>query len=131
MAVSRRWWDKTAKRSCVSQSCPDLALRSPHKIVFEAKYFNDGGVEAAKTALVTGIYQSFYYLGLPSVAEDKHHAAWDYDFSCFLIYDGSENASVLSAWSDVGGGVDIRKDVKDGCWNGANIFVMVLRGNDD
>lgn len=129
-AISQRWWDKTGQKSCISQSCPDLALRRPHKIVFEAKYFRDGGVEAARTALVTGIYQSFYYLALPySVAMDERHAAWDYDFACFMIYDGSENASVVSAWSDVGGDVDVRKDVKDGCWAGANIYVMVLRGN--
>ena len=125
MSVSRHWWDKSAD-SCVSQSCPDLALRvpCPHKIVFEAKYFRNGGIEAAKTALVTGIYQSFYYGGLPRADEDARHAAWDYDFSCFLIYDGTDKGSVLSAWNDV------REDVSQGCWTGANIYVMVLRGKE-
>lgn len=122
-SVAGRWWDKATK-SCVSQSCPDLALRSPcpYTTLFEAKYFPKGGAEAAKTALVTGIYQSFYYRGLPHVEKDKRYAAWDYDFSCFLICDSTDKGSVFSAWDDV------RSDISRGCWEGGNIYVMVLRG---
>ena len=44
-SVVARWWRSKLPKSPVSQSCPDLALRAPcpHKVVFEAKYFRNGG----------------------------------------------------------------------------------------
>jgi len=120
-SVVAQWWHDSAK-SPVSQSCPDLALRGPcpYRIVFEAKYFRDGGIDAARTALATGIYQCFFYLGLPRHVGTNTHAGWDYDFACFLIFDATDAGSVVSAWRDV------RSEVRDGCWEGANIYVMVL-----
>ena len=120
-SVVAQWWHKSAK-SPVSQSCPDLALRAPclYRAVFEAKYFRDGGINAARTALAAGIYQCFFYLGLPRHNGTNKHAAWDYDFACFLIFDATDAGSVASAWRDV------RSEVRNGCWEGANIYVMVL-----
>jgi len=120
-SVVTQWWGKSAK-SPISQSCPDLAFRDPcpYRVVFEAKYFRTEGVKAAKTALATGIYQCFFYLGLPRHEETKKHAAWNYDFACLLIFDATEGGSVCSAWRDV------HPDINRGCWEGANIYVMVL-----
>ncbi len=120
-SVVAQWWHKSDK-SPVSQSCPDLALRvpCPYRVVFEAKYFKEGGIEAARTALAAGIYQCFFYLGLPLHNATNKHPAWDYDFACFLIFDATDAGSVASAWRDV------RPEVSNGCWQGANIYVMVL-----
>lgn len=106
----------------VSQSCPDLALRSPcpHKIVFEGKYFREGGLKAARSSLVRDIYQCFFYLGLPRVAADSKHAAWDYDYASLLAFDASPEGALLAAWQK------ISEHVRDSLWEGANIFVMVL-----
>lgn len=120
-SVVAQWWHKSAK-STVSQSCPDLALRSPcsYKIVFEAKYLPEGGIDAARTALAAGIYQCFFYLGLPRHSETNKHVAWDYDFACFLIFDATDDGSVASAWKS------IRNEVNKWLWEGANIYVMAL-----
>lgn len=120
-SIIRRWWNPSTK-SGVHQSCPDIALRSPcpFKTVFEGKYFTRGGVDAAKTEIVAGIYQCFYYLALPRTEQTRERAGWDYDFACFLIYDATESGSVLTAWNHV------KQEVSEGCWEGANIFVMIL-----
>ena len=77
--VVKSWWNKS-KESPVSQACPDLAICFPHTVVFEAKYFRKGGIDAARSELVRGIYQCFYYRGLPAVSGTKKHAAWGYDY---------------------------------------------------
>ena len=104
------------------QACPDMALRSPYKIVIEGKYFRKGGKQAAETALVTGIYECFFYRGLVNLPETKRYAAWDYDYACLLAYDATETASLFEAWR----GID--ESVKQGFWEGGGIYVMVLRG---
>lgn len=109
--IAKSWWS-SSKESPLCNACPDFALSSPcpYKVVGETKYFWKGGIEAAKTELVRGIYQCFYYRGLP----------WDYEYACLLAYDASDNGSLTEAWRTV----DPR--VKAACWNSANIFVMVL-----
>lgn len=92
----------------------------PYAVVGETKYFRKGSVEAAKTELVRGVFQCFYYRGLPSVPETKNRPAWDYDYACLLAYDASESGSLVKAWEAVD------PNVKVACWDGANIFVMVL-----
>lgn len=129
-SVVKLWWPKAktdargpaSTRSPVSQSCPDFSFRDPcpYKVVFEAKLFRKGGIEAAKTTLVGAIYECFHYLGLPTIPESKKHAAWDYDYACLLAYDASENCTLINAW----GKVDER--VAKGCWNPANVYIMVL-----
>ena len=113
----------------LKQSCPDFAFRNPFpfKVVFEGKYFGDGGPARAQHELVTNIYQAFFYRGLPFVAArtsgQKVAPAWDYDFACLLAYDASRDGTLRDAW----GGLS--PDVKRGFWEGANVYVMVLRGN--
>jgi hypothetical protein len=121
--VIKQWKDEMPG-SPVIKSCPDMALRSPfpHKIVFEGKYFKRGGIQAAETDLAKDIYQAFFYLGLSYLPETKTHSAWDYEYACLLAYDATEEGSLLKAW----GGFDPR--VKKGCWEAANIYVMILRG---
>jgi len=106
----------------VAQSCPDMALRfpCPHKAVIEGKYFREGGHEVAASALVAGIYQSVFYLGLPRIPADKKRPAWDYDFACFLACDATDDGTLLRAWDE------IHKKVREALWDGANTFVMIL-----
>lgn len=115
------WWGDGEKKP-FAQSCPDWAFRSPceHKVVFEAKLFREGGLEAAKTELVKGIYQCFYYRGQPKVLETGKHSGWDYDYACLVAYDASVSGSLVKAWESVAD--KVRKD----CWEASNIFVMVL-----
>lgn len=112
------------KRGELGYSCPDMALRSPcpHKVVIEGKYFPRGGLQAAETALATGIYQAFFYRSLPTVLETSKHAAWDYDYACLLLYDATEEGALLKVWAS------LDKKVRKSCWEGANTYVMILRG---
>ena len=118
-------WKGNAAGNPVVQSCPDLALRSPcpFKVVIEGKYFPKGGIAAAETSLATDIYQAFFYLGLSNIPETKTHPAWDYDYSLLLAYDATPDGTLKMAWES------LDREVKKGCWEGANIYVMVLRGS--
>jgi hypothetical protein len=108
--IAESWWN-SSNESAVRKACPDFALRLPYKVVGETKYFRERGIEAAKTELVKGIYQCFFYRGLP----------WDYEYACFLAYDASGKGSLAKAWGEKG----VAK-VREACWEGANIFVMIL-----
>lgn len=118
--IVQSWWNGSGES--IQNACPDFALHapSPYTVVGEAKYFRKGGVEAAKTELVRGVFQCFYYRGLPRIPGNKSRPAWDYDYACLLAYDASENGSLVKAWEAVD------PKVKVACWEGANIFVMVL-----
>jgi|GEM_PF-986327 len=118
-------WRGNGPGAAVVQSCPDIALRNPfpHRVLLEGKFFAKGGIQAAETALVTGIYQSFFYLGLPTIAERPNHPAWDYDYACFLAYDATDEGTLLQSWQS------LDPKVKRGCWEGANLYVMILRGS--
>jgi hypothetical protein len=111
-------------KSGLARSCPDLALRepAPHRVVFEAKYFRQGGPPTAESELVKGIYQAFFYRGLPTLIEKPPRPGWSYDYACLLMCDGSRDGNVVKAWTSL----DPR--VRTACWEGANIYVMVLRG---
>jgi hypothetical protein len=106
-------------------SCPDMALRAPvrHRTVFEAKYHNNNSTAIAEAELVKNIYQAFWYLGLPRLAETSTHAAWDYEFACVLVYDATRDAVMLRAWES------LPSKVRAACWSGANVYVMILRGS--
>jgi hypothetical protein len=108
----------------LTQSSPDICAREPFpfKTVFEVKYFEKGGRDKAVTELVTSIYQAFFYLGLPYVPSRNSSPAWDYEFACMLAGDASEEGSLQRAWEA------IPSAVKKGFWEGANIFVMIVRG---
>jgi hypothetical protein len=117
-------WKGQSNISPVTQSCPDMALRPPcpYTVVIEGKYFQQGGVYAAERALVKDIYQAFFYLGLARLPATATHPAWDYQYSCFLAYDATEEGSLLNAW------LSLAPAVRHACWQGANIYVMILRG---
>jgi hypothetical protein len=118
--IVRRWKGANA----LGQSCPDLALRAPFPFhtVFEGKYFARGKLAAAETALATDIYQAFFYRGLAKLAATKTHPAWDYDYACVLAYDGTQDGALAQAWDG------LRSKIGKGCWEGAGIYVMILRG---
>lgn len=120
-SVVNLWWDEKQKFP-MAQSCPDWAFRSPcpYRVVFEAKLFRSGGIDVAKTELVRAIYQCMFYRGQPPVPQTETHPEWNYEFACLLAYDASPGQALVKAWESV------RKEVRDGCWDSANIFVMVL-----
>lgn len=107
------------------QSCPDLALRDPYKIVIEGKYFHDGGPETARRALVHDLYECFFYRGLSKVKDQrKGHADWDYDYACLITYDATAGGSYKKAWTD------LPDEVRRGFWEGANLYIIILGGKE-
>ena len=122
--VMDTWRGRTARNSLARNCCPDLALRGPGPIraVFEAKYHGAHGVGTAETALVESIYQAFFYLALPHLEQTKTHAAWNYEYACVLAYDASADRAMSQAWQS------LSTEVKDACWTGANVYVMILGG---
>jgi hypothetical protein len=119
--IMRKWEGNIG--SPLTQACPDFALRNPfaYKIVFEGKYFEQGNPSTAARDLVTNIYQAFYYRSLPYVAAKKSMVPWDYDYACLLAYDASPEGTLSAAWNN------LANPVRDGFWNGANVYVMILR----
>ncbi len=118
-SVVQRW--KSDKVTV--KSYPDLALRAPcpYQTVFEGKYFSRGGLTAAEAALATNIYQAFFYR-LAGIPETPRRHAWDYDYACVLAYDATPGGSMLQDWDG------LRPRIGKGCWDGAGIYVMILRG---
>lgn len=122
-SIYRQWTNKDQNYG-LAQSCPDFALGKPfpHSIVFEGKYFASGSQAYAAKQLVTDIYQAFFYRGLPRVEATKRgHPEFDYDYSCLLAYDASPGGTLLGAWDA------LDRKVKKSFWDGANIYVMILR----
>jgi hypothetical protein len=120
-SIYSRWANDSGKFALV-QSCPDFALQSPfpHKIVFEGKYFSRGSLKFARQELAVNIYQAFFYRGLPPVPDNGKGRAWDYEYACLLAYDASPDSTLKRAWHE------IPAAVRNGFWDGANIYVMVL-----
>jgi hypothetical protein len=121
-AIMQQWM--SGHSNALTQSCPDFATREPFplKIVFEGKYFEKGGPGRAATELVSSIYQAFFYRGLPYDSSRKNGPAWDYEFACMLAGDLSQEGSLQRAWEAV------PNEVKGGFWEGASIYVMIVRG---
>lgn len=121
--IYQKWMKKTA-RLPLTQSCPDFALRppAPHKVVFESKYFAGGSSNKAARDLVEDLYQAFFYRALPPT--DNHQKRpWDYDYGCLFAFDASIDGAFRDAWEA------LDQDVKDGFWDGANVYVMMLSGS--
>jgi hypothetical protein len=119
-----RQWKDPKRNYGLTQSAPDFALQKPfpHSIVFEGKYFSSGKPDFAARQLVTDLYQAFFYRGLPKVNPTKRgHPAWDYDYACLLAFDASPNGTLATAWNT------LETKVKNSFWEGANIYVMILR----
>ncbi len=120
--VMKRWRGEM-RQAKVQQPCPDFALRSPfpHKIIFEGKYFQKGGITAGETHLVETSYQAFFYGAQTPAGENSSGVPWDYDYSCLFACDASNEAGLISAWNSLDG------DLQNSFWEGANIYIMVLR----
>jgi hypothetical protein len=93
------------------------------------KYFEAGSAAKAKTELVACTYQAFYYRALPYVppkkaSSQKYSPAWNYDFACLLLCDASKDGSMKAVWNT------LTPEVRRGFWDGANVYVMILRGSD-
>lgn len=118
-----RQWMKPEKGDGLTQSCPDFALRTPfpHSIVFEGKYFRSGSRAYASKDLVADLYQAFFYRGLPKTETKKGRPGWDYDYACLLAFDASRDGTLRAAWDD------LNLTVRRSFWEGANIYVMILR----
>jgi hypothetical protein len=111
------WWK--AQKGLYA-SCPDFALRAPHKIVFEGKLFTGGSLKAAKSCLVHGIYECAFYRGLPTLLVSEDGDATGYDFGCLFVYDASPMHSVSDALRDV------NKEVRQSWWTELKVFMMVV-----
>jgi hypothetical protein len=121
--IYKQWRDPKQNYG-LTQSCPDFALRKPfpQSIVFEGKYFARGSKEYAARQLVADLYQAFFYRGLPSVEATKRgHPEWDYNYACLLAFDASPAGALKNAWDS------LESSVKRSFWEGANIFVMIVR----
>jgi hypothetical protein len=114
-------WRGNKKGLPCPRPCPDMAFRAPYKVVFEVKYFRQNQSGSADSELVKGIFEAFFYRSLPLIPETPRRAAWDYDYSCFLAYDATVEGNLLHAWNS------LDKIVRKGFWDGANIYIMILR----
>lgn len=114
-------WRGNKKGLPCPRPCSDMAFRAPYKVVFEVKYFRQNQSGSAESELVKGIYEAFFYRSLPFIPETQGRAAWDYDYSCFLAYDATAEGNLLRAWNS------LNEIVRKGFWDGANIYVMILR----
>jgi hypothetical protein len=115
----KEWWEEGHG---LHDACPDFALRAPnkHRIVFEGKLFRKDKEDAAKTALVNGVYECSFYRGLPTLYGAEGKNASSYDYACLLVYESSVDQSLLKTWD--------RADeaVKHQCWEALHVYVMVL-----
>lgn len=116
-SAKREWWQQ---KKGLYASCPDFALRSPHKIVFEGKLFRDGSLEAAKSCLVQGIYECTFYRGLPTLYVSDTEAPSAYDFGCLFVYDATPKSAVSEALRRV------NEAVRKSWWTELKVFVMVI-----
>lgn len=110
----------------LTQACPDFAICSPfpYHIIFEAKYFKGRSAVTAKRELVADAYQAFFYRALPTDKTKDKRPDWDYDYACLLAYDASPNGVLKDAWCQ------IDSQVKRGFWEGANVYIMIVRGRE-
>jgi hypothetical protein len=109
----------------LNQAYPDLCITAPfpYSIVFDAKFCDAGNATSAERALVSGVYEAVFYRGLPrSLSRPPSPSAWDYEYGCLLAYDASPGSYLRRAWDSVAS--------KSLFWEDANVFVMILRGNE-
>jgi hypothetical protein len=113
--VMRSWQKPQSSTVPANQAWPEAGLVAPFPwgILFEAKYFEEESLSAAESSLVSGVYETAFYRGLPP--DDD----WSYDFGCLLAYDVSEKGHLKQAWESV---VDKRL-----FWEYGHLFVMIVR----
>jgi hypothetical protein len=112
--------DPRGRKTSFAAVCPDFALVSPYRVVFECKYFNQPAVSPATSQLVDGLYQAFFYGAMPTLppGRDLKHG-WDYEYSCFLAYDATPNGRMARAWEAL-------EKIHQRFWDESNIFVIIL-----
>jgi hypothetical protein len=120
--IMEKW---TSPDPCLpmNQAYPDFGFRKPfpYQIVFDAKYFNEPSVDAARKVLVEGAYEVMFYRGLPVTPPSSDgDPGWDYDFGCLLAYDASDFGVLAQSWASV--------NAKECFWGGANVYIMIIRG---
>jgi hypothetical protein len=120
-AVMEKWRSPPSNLP-IYQAYPDLCLSDPFsfRTVFDAKYFDAESSTAAEDALVSGIYETMFYRGLPPSLNKSGDSDWEYDFGCLLAYDTTRSGYLMEAWNSV--------TCKPLFWNDARVFVMILRG---
>jgi hypothetical protein len=111
------WRKARASSVPANQAWPEAGLVPPFpwRILFEAKYFEENNLSAAEGSLVSGVYETAFYRGLPSDGD------WGYDFGCLLGYDVSEDGFLKQAWESV---TDKRL-----FWDHGHVFVMIIRSS--
>jgi hypothetical protein len=115
--AKKEWWEKGKG---LHASCPDAALGIPYNVVFEGKLFRQRTLEAAKSAIVNGVYEYIFYRGLPTLLDATEQSAAGYDYACLLAYDASKKQLLNQAWDNVEGAV------KSSCWEDLHVYVMIL-----
>ena len=58
----------------------------------------------------------------PHLEQTKTHAAWNYEYGCVLAYDASAGGEMVQAWQS------LPAKIRDACWTGANVYVVILKG---
>ena len=86
-------------------------------------YFPSGSLDYAQRQLITDIYQTFFNRGLPRLAPAKKHPEWKYGYACLMAYDASPKGTLAAAWTA------LPLQTRRSFWEGANLYVMVLRGS--
>ncbi|MHB1543871.1 MAG: hypothetical protein ACYCSY_11575 [Acidiferrobacter sp.] len=104
-------------------SWPDILLSDPNlpRVVFECKYFTGGTAAAAQHCLVTSLYESCFYRGLPPLGETTRHSAWTCDFACLVAYDASDG-KLVNAWKA------LPDSVRSAFWDGARVYPIIFSG---
>ncbi len=71
------------------------------------------------------LYECFFYRGLSIVKDQrKGHADWDYDYACLIAYDATPGGSYEKAWTD------LPDEVRWAFWKGANLYIIILGGEE-
>ena len=122
--IYERWKgnDPRKRKSVFPAVCPDIALLTPFRVVFECKYFNKQANRTAGSELVHDLYQAFFYRAMPtkSAGTAGLKYGWDYEYACFLAYDETPNGRLKKAWND------LSESTRKRFWEDSNIFVMML-----
>jgi hypothetical protein len=116
-SAQKEWWEKGKG---LHPSCPDFALLSPHRIVFEGKLFREGGPQKARREIVHGVYECAFYRGLPTLLSGGNLGGLSYDYACLVAFDTTAEQSLVAAWQH------LNEDVKRAFWTELRVYVMIL-----
>lgn len=116
-SAQKEWWEKGKG---LHPSCPDFALLSPHRIVFEGKLFREGGPQKARREIVHGVYECAFYRGLPTLLDGGTLGGSSYDYASLVAFDTTGDQSLVAAWKH------LNEDVKRAFWTELRVYVMIL-----